>query len=118
MTVRGFPDTIESNGDEAMEFQQGRTRKARAAFRRAGQEGRRLFNPVDPLELKPFEVRFLADQRRPTRWVIDLSKSDDILIQPPKDSTVKNQEDRLSIPEEYVALFVEKGWHRQRPAVW
>ena len=89
-------------------------RKAREGFRRARREGRGIFSPEDSLQLEPFEVRFLADQRRPTRWVIDLSKNDDLLIEPQKYNTIKNQEDRLYIPEEYVSLFVEKGWQRQQ----
>jgi endonuclease YncB( thermonuclease family) len=89
-------------------------RKAREGFRRARREERGIFSPEDPLQLEPFEIRFLAGQRPPTRWVIDLSKNDDILIKPQKYFTIKNQEDRLYIPEEYVALFVEKGWRRQR----
>jgi len=89
-------------------------RKAREGVRRARQEGRGIFDPKDPLQLEPFEIRFLAGQRPPTRWVIDLSKNDDILIKPQKYYTIKNQEDRLYVPEEYVALFVEKGWKRQR----
>ena len=89
-------------------------RKAREGIRRARREGRGIFNPKDPLQLEPFEVRFLADQRRPTRWVIDLSKNDDVLIKPQKYYTIRNQEDRLFVPEEYVALFVEKGWKRQQ----
>ena len=89
-------------------------RKAREWVRRARREGRGIFNPEDPLQLEPFEVRFLAGQRPPTRWVIDLSKNDDILIKPQKYYTIKNQEDRLYIPEEYVSLFVEKGWKRQQ----
>jgi len=89
-------------------------RKAREGFRRARREGRGIFSSGDPLQLEPFEVRFLADQRRPTRWVIDLSKNDDILIKPQKYYTIRNQEDRLFIPEEYVLLFVEKDWKRQQ----
>lgn len=89
-------------------------RKAREGFRRARREGRGIFSSGDPLQLEPFEVRFLADQRRPTRWVIDLSKNDDILIKPQKYHTIRNQEDRLFIPEEYVLLFVEKDWKRQQ----
>jgi len=89
-------------------------RKAREGFRRARREGRGIFSPEGPLQLEPFEVRFLAGQRPPTRWVIDLSKNDDVLIKPQKYYTIKNQEDRLYIPEEYVSLFVEKGWKRQR----
>jgi endonuclease YncB( thermonuclease family) len=89
-------------------------RKARKGFRRARREGRGIFSPEGPLQLEPFEVRFLAGQRPPSRWVIDLSKNDDILLKPQKYYTIKNEEDRLYIPEEYVALFVEKGWKRQR----
>ncbi|MDH4220504.1 MAG: hypothetical protein OEW23_17235 [Candidatus Aminicenantes bacterium] len=89
-------------------------RKAREGVQRARRKERGLFNPDDPLQLEPFEVRFLGDQRRPTRWVIDLSKNDDVLIKPQKYYTVKNQEDRLYVPEEYVSLFVEKGWRGQQ----
>ena len=89
-------------------------RKAREGVRRARREGRGIFSLEDPLQLEPFEIRFLAGQRPPTRWVIDFSKNDDILIKPQKYYTIKHQEDRLYIPEEYVSLFVEKGWRRQR----
>src|SRR4030043_450466 len=89
-------------------------RKAREGFRRARREGRGIFSSEDPLQLEPFEIRFLAGQRPPTRWVIDLSKNDDVLIKPQKYYTIKNQEDRLFLPEEYVPLFVEKGWKRQQ----
>jgi len=89
-------------------------RKAREGFRRARREERGIFNPEGPLQLEPFEIRFLAGQRPPTRWVIDLGKNDDVLIKPEKYYTIKNQEDRLYLPGEYVSLFVEKGWKRQR----
>lgn len=89
-------------------------RKAREGVQRSRRKGKGIFNPEDPLQLEPFEVRFLADQRRPTRWVIDLSKSDDLLIKPQNYYTIKNQEDRLYIPEEYIPLFVEKGWKRRQ----
>jgi len=89
-------------------------RKAREKVLRARREGRGIFNPKDLLQLEPFEIRFLAGQRPPSRWVIDLSKNDDVLIKPQKYYTIKNQEDRLYIPEEHVPLFIEKGWRRQR----
>jgi endonuclease YncB( thermonuclease family) len=89
-------------------------RKAREAVRRARQEGKGIFDPEDPLQLEPFEIRFLAGQRPPVRWVIDLNRNDDILINPQQYYTIKHQEDRLYIPEEYVPLFVEKGWRRQQ----
>jgi endonuclease YncB( thermonuclease family) len=88
-------------------------RNAREGVREARQKGMGIFDPGDPLQLEPFEVRFLAEQRRPTRWVIDLSKNADLLIHPQKYYSVKKQEDRLYVPEEYVPLFVEKGWRRE-----
>jgi len=88
-------------------------RDAREGVRKARQKRIGIFNSGDPLQLEPFEVRFLGDQRTPTRWVIDLSKNDDILINPQKYYIIKNQEDRLYVPEEYVPLFVEKGWRRK-----
>ncbi len=88
--------------------------QARQWIRTARQERLGIFDGSDPLRLLPFEVRFLARRRPPDRWVIDLGKSDDLLIRPQKYYTVSNIEDRLFIPEEYVPLFVEKGWKRQR----
>ena len=88
-------------------------RNAREGVRKARQKGKGIFNSSDPLQLEAFEVRFLADQRAPARWVIDLSKNDDLLIHPQKYYIVRNSEDRLYVPEEYVPLFVEKGWRRQ-----
>jgi hypothetical protein len=72
-----------------------------------------IFDEKDPLKLEPFELRFLAQRYPPGRWVIDLSRNDDTLISPQNYYTIPNSEDRLYIPEEYVPLFVEKGWKRQ-----
>ena len=44
------------------------------------------------------------------RWVIDLSAGDDLLRDPQSYYLIPNEEDRLFVPEEYVALFVGKGW--------
>jgi endonuclease YncB( thermonuclease family) len=88
-------------------------RRAREWVRQARQEERGIFDKEDPLQIDPFEVRFLGGQRRPERWVIDLSKNEDLLVDPQKYYVIKNQEDRLYVPEEYVPLFVEKGWKRQ-----
>lgn len=85
-------------------------RNAREEVHEARQKGIGIFDSGDPLQLEPFELRFLGDQRAPARWIIDLSKNDDILINPQQYYIIKNQEDRLYVPEEYVPLFVEKGW--------
>ncbi|HEX6389957.1 MAG TPA: hypothetical protein VFZ89_10925 [Solirubrobacteraceae bacterium] len=71
-----------------------------------------IFDAADPLRLYPFELRFLARREPPTRWLIDLSASDDRLIPPQEYHTVANAEDRLWIPDEYLPLWVEHGWKR------
>jgi hypothetical protein len=55
-------------------------RDARKWVSDARKNGIGLFDNQDPLRLMPFELRFLADRRPPERWVIDLSKNDDVLI--------------------------------------
>jgi hypothetical protein len=49
----------------------------------------------------------------PERWVIDLSKNEDLIYKPDSYYKIPNAEDRLYIPEEYVALWVEAGWRRE-----
>jgi hypothetical protein len=44
--------------------------------------------------------------------VIDLSADDDRLHPPQGYIRIPNPEDRLFLPTEYVALFVENGWRR------
>jgi endonuclease YncB( thermonuclease family) len=87
--------------------------EARASVRDARDELTGVFDGEDPLRLQPFEVRFLSRREPPNRWVIDLGKDDDVLIQPQEYHTLPNIEDRLFVPEEHVPLFVEKGWRRQ-----
>jgi len=86
---------------------------AREWVRDARRVGTGIFDARDFLRLEPFEVRFLARRQPPDRWVIDLSKNDNTIIKPQEYYTVPNAEDRLFIPDEYVSLFVEKGWQRQ-----
>lgn len=88
-------------------------RKAREDVQQARAAQLGIFDAQNPLRLYPFELRFLARRRPPDRWVIDLSKNDDQLIHPQNYYTIPNIEDRLFIPEEYVPLFVERGWRRQ-----
>jgi hypothetical protein len=88
-------------------------RLVRQSMRNARKLKTGIFDKQDPLKLEPFEVRFLARRFPPDRWVIDLSRSDDKLINPQKYYSIPHAEDRLYIPEEYVPLFVEAGWKRQ-----
>lgn len=88
-------------------------RQAREWVQNARQQETGVFDANDPLKLQAFELRFLAQRRAPNRWLIDLSKNDDVLIHPQEYYTVPHVEDRLFIPEEYLPLFEEVGWRRQ-----
>ena len=83
---------------------------ARASVRQARQQGLGIFDPTNPLRVYPFELRFLSRRAPPERWVIDLSAEDDLLRDPQSYHLIPNVEDRLFVPEEYIALFVGKGW--------
>jgi endonuclease YncB( thermonuclease family) len=87
---------------------------ARRWVNNARQQNQGIFDSNDPLTLQLFELRFLARQQPPNRWVIDLSDPNaDTLLRPINYHTIQNIEDRLFIPEEYVPLFVDAGWQRQ-----
>ncbi len=85
----------------------------RQSFGEARNQKVGIFAKENPLLILPFELRFLARRCPPDRWVIDLSKSDDLLIHPQAYYDVTNLEDRLFIPEEFIPLFLERGWHKQ-----
>lgn len=88
-------------------------KSARSWVRNARRRKIGIFDETNPLRLEPFEIRFLARRQAPDRWVINLSKKDNILIQPQEYYSISNAEDRLFIPKEYIPLFVENGWVRQ-----
>jgi endonuclease YncB( thermonuclease family) len=87
--------------------------QARRWVREAREQKLGIFEDANPLRLAPFEVRFLGRRQPPDRWVIDLSKDEDVLLQPQEYHVIPNIEDRLFVAEEYVPLFVERGWRRQ-----
>lgn len=95
-----------ASGDNALGLARKWVREART-----GSAG--IFDGNDPLKLQPFEVRFLARRKPPDRWVIDLGKNDNVLIQPQRYYSVTRVEDRLYIPSQFVPLFVEAGWQKQ-----
>lgn len=86
--------------------------RARDFVRAARAQHRGVFDAMDPLLFEPFELRLLAGRRVPMRWVIDLSRNDDVLLPPQSYYTIPQPEDRLFIPAEFVPLFIEKGWRR------
>lgn len=69
-----------------------------------------VFDAHDPLILEPFELRYISRQQPPDRPFIDLSSNDNMIHNPLDYPNVKNQEDRLFIPKEFVPLFMNKGW--------
>jgi hypothetical protein len=87
---------------------------ARTWVRAARQSQKGIFEAGNTLKLQPFELRFLARQQAPDRWLIDLSDvTTNTLLKPENYCQVPNIEDRLFVPSEYVPLFIEQGWQRQ-----
>lgn len=87
---------------------------ARQWVHAARQQQHGIFEAGNPLRLEPFELRFLARRSPPHRWVIDMGDAaTTTLVRPTNYHTIQNIEDRLFVPAEYVALFVEAGWQRQ-----
>ena len=91
----------------------GRVRRDVAAARAAH---RGIFHATDPLQLEPFELRFLSRRTPPSRWVIDLNADDGVLLRPENYYRIPNSEDRLFVSPEHVPLFVERGWKREPSA--
>jgi hypothetical protein len=104
----GTQNQLENQGKANLKLARDNVKHARA--NKLG-----VFEAADPLRLMPGEVRFLSSRHPPRRWVIDLSKSDNLLIHPQNYFTIPHYEDRLFIPEEFVPLFVDLGWQRQAP---
>ena len=88
-------------------------RRARESVTRARAAHRGIYDASNPLLLESFELRFLARRGGPSRYLIDLTRDDDVLIHPLNYYTVPHSEDRLWIPGVYVPLFVEHGWNKQ-----
>lgn len=75
-----------------------------------------VFDAIDPLILLPYELRFIArkDTKGPDRFVIDLGNvGSNVILKPEKYFKIKNYEDRLFIPKEFVPLFLLNGWQIQ-----
>lgn len=91
-------------------------RRARNAAAVARRQGLGVFDPHDPCVFEPFEVRYIADRRPPSRWVIDLGKDDSLIRQPTSYHLIPNPEDRLWVPAEFVPLFEKYGWRLESRA--
>jgi len=91
----------------------GKLRDVRNAVAQARHNGDGIFASAAPLRIHAFELRFLAQRRAPDRWVIDLGANDSTILKPQNYHMVANVEDRLFVPQDYVTLFEQAGWHRQ-----
>lgn len=69
-----------------------------------------VFDPANPLRFEAFEVRYLGRREVPNRAVIDLSRNDNLILQPQHYFHIPNAEDRLFIPPAFVPLFMSRGW--------
>lgn len=87
-------------------------RDAQQAVRDARNGHLGVFETNDPLQLEPFEIRFLSRTVPPDRRVIDLSKNDNVLLHPENYHQV-NSEDRLFISTEHVPLFLQADWQME-----
>jgi endonuclease YncB( thermonuclease family) len=110
---QSFREAIFKPGKALDVGSKGALGKARKCIGEARDQKIGIFKSDDPLMLQSFELRFLADRRPPQRWVIDLSKDNDVLVHPQNYFSISNVEDRLFIPDEFVALFTEVGWRTQ-----
>jgi hypothetical protein len=88
-------------------------RRARDFVRqaRANRNPNTVFDPNNPLRFEAFEVRYLGRREAPNRAVIDLSRNENLILQPQHYFRIPNAEDRLFIPPAFVPLFVSRGWH-------
>jgi endonuclease YncB( thermonuclease family) len=125
------------NDFEELVLEDDRIKTVRKLTEKARKQRRGIFGTEDEL-LLPFELRFLVERnygitdgvpissirhedsddrasKKPLfRYVIDLSKSDKpVLMKPNQYYNIKNYEDRLFIPPEFVPLFREKGYEMQ-----
>jgi hypothetical protein len=90
--------------------ERGDLKRARDFVRNARAIGAGLFDPADPLQFEAFEIRYLGRGDIPNRAVIDLGVNDDVLLRPQSYFKVRNPEDRLFVPAEFVPLFAARGW--------
>lgn len=76
-------------------------------------DGDRHHGTNKPLMIDAHEFRAMWQLQPPHRWVVDMSgRHYGALIAPHRYTDVVHHEDRLYVPAEYVALWVERGWTR------
>jgi len=86
-------------------------RHARGSVIAAREAGLGVFSTGNPLQLSPFELRFLARKSAPrSRMLINLGGADDSTLYPGDEYFRFPAEDRLWVPFEFVPLFETEGW--------
>jgi hypothetical protein len=108
--ANSVPNAVPPPGTANALGEKGDLKRARDFVKNARATGIGVFDAVDPLRFEAFEVRYLGRAEIPTRAVIDLSKSDDVILRPQSYYKIPHPEDRLFIPAEFVPLFAAKGW--------
>jgi hypothetical protein len=103
-------DAVPTPGTANQIGQKGDIKRARNFVKSARAAGLGVFEPADPLQFEAFEIRYLGRGAPPNRAIIDLSKSDDVMLRPQSYFTIPNPEDRLFVPSEFVPLFAARGW--------
>ena len=85
-------------------------KRARDFVRQARVSNIGVFNASNPLRFEAFEVRYLGRREAPNRAIIDLGRSDNVILRPQHYFRISNPEDRLFVPMAFVPLFVSRGW--------
>jgi len=104
------PNAVPMPGTANTLAERGDLKRARDFVKNARATGIGVFEQADPLKFEPFEIRYLGRGEAPTRAVIDLSQSDNVILRPQSYYKIPHPEDRLFIPSEFVPLFAAKGW--------
>ena len=114
-----MPNALTTSNTPNQEIHDPTLDAARQAVADARQNGDGIFDAKDPVQLMPFELRFLgrtssdgATRTGPDRWIIDLSQATDLLLSPQRYAEIPNIEDRLFVNAEDAPNFVEPGWSR------
>lgn len=109
--ARSLLDAVISPGDaNKLAESTPALKQARDFVRKARVNGDGVFDAANPLRFEAFEVRYLGRREQPNRAVIDLGRSDTVILRPQSYFRIPNPEDRLFIPLPFVPLFVARGW--------
>jgi len=94
----------------ALAQERGALQDARDKVIAARANGLGVFYANDPLRFEAFEIRYLGRRRPPSRPVIDLGSSGNVILRPQSYFKIAHAEDRLFLPPEFLPAFVARGW--------